>query len=749
MWRTSLVALVALAFTGSHGIGADPASTPQRHALLIGCTKYPNCKRIKTLNGPPNDVRLFSGILTERFGFEEKNIVRLVGWGDDPAHRPTHDNIVDAFEQLEKKATVNTQIVILMTGHGTQVPIPETQSNPLDAKNPEPDGLDEVFLPADVSEWSKNGLGNAIRDDQIGGWLDAMRNKGASVWILFDCCHSGTISRGDEISRSAEPGDLEVPLDVMKNLRTAAIPRDYPTEDVLAIERIGRSNSPEGSVTAFYAAQSFQRAPELPRPSGASRDPGNYYGLLTYVVSQALLEQPEGRSLTYRELSQIVLGRYRSERGNRGPNPAFDIRDNREVLGLTAKDWPRQSSLAYERYGGELRVVGGTVRGLTPGSVLKLASWDGGADASKPFAFVRVKSSSATAAVVEPCDHDGIKAVSIDAIPEIGRCELVSRDLGDMRIRVRILPSSDKTLAFQNAVLSESLERLPEASKAMIKKADADEPAWTLWLASPTEALAEGITLKQPKILLVHSDALTGVRKGQGDTMTAEAGVAADLSRLSAQYPIATAMDLAALFDEDIQRIFAWQCLWRLSGQMAGQSAEQDSVKIEVAAVRSADDPNPGEMLRGGVLHPGQFVEARVVNPSDEDMWVTVLFLGADHSIEVFVSDGVAKEKALSPFRFQINDSSYGNEGLIVLSMPMSQYRQEPDFRFLEQTGLGLRKRGGGNRLAVPEPTTPFGMLVRNALRGAQTRGPVAKAPENPDFTSWTWTTLPSTKQSR
>ena len=69
------------------------------------------------------------------------------------------------------------QVMIYMSGHGTQVPIPEKQTNPLDPRNPEPDGKDEIFLPSDVKSWSAEGVENAIRDDDIGQWLDAIRGR--------------------------------------------------------------------------------------------------------------------------------------------------------------------------------------------------------------------------------------------------------------------------------------------------------------------------------------------------------------------------------------------------------------------------------------------------------------------------------------------------------------------------------------------------------------------------------------------
>ena len=41
-------------------------------------------------------------------------------------------------------------------------------------------------------------------DDEIGGALDAIRDKGAFVWVIFDNCHSGTATRGVPIDEIAE-----------------------------------------------------------------------------------------------------------------------------------------------------------------------------------------------------------------------------------------------------------------------------------------------------------------------------------------------------------------------------------------------------------------------------------------------------------------------------------------------------------------------------------------------------------------
>src|SRR5690606_15651718 len=111
----------------------------------------------------------------------------------DPAKRPTCANIEAAFERLIAKAASGSQVVILLSGHGFRFPLPESQTEPLDPNNPEPDGLDEAFLPADYQAGK-----NMILDNQIAAWLDELRGKGSHVWIVFDSCHSGTMMRGGE-----------------------------------------------------------------------------------------------------------------------------------------------------------------------------------------------------------------------------------------------------------------------------------------------------------------------------------------------------------------------------------------------------------------------------------------------------------------------------------------------------------------------------------------------------------------------
>ena len=131
--------------------GADgPAEGGDRRALLVGCTRY-ELPSVPELWGPANDIPLWQKTLIEDFGFPEGQVTTLLGWPDDPERRPTIANIARAFEDLIGRAAPGHQVVVVLSGHGAQVPVPADRRF---AENPEPDGLDEVFLPADVRSWT-------------------------------------------------------------------------------------------------------------------------------------------------------------------------------------------------------------------------------------------------------------------------------------------------------------------------------------------------------------------------------------------------------------------------------------------------------------------------------------------------------------------------------------------------------------------------------------------------------------------
>lgn len=711
---------------------AADASKTENYALLVGCTRYR--RSIDELWGPANDVPLLAELLREHFGFAQEDITQLVGWPEAPEKRPTHENIVGAFNDLVEKAGPGVRIAILLSGHGTQVPIPESQTNPLDPKNPEPDGMDEVFLPADIESWSGDGLANAIRDNQIGGWLKAMRAEGAHVWILFDCCHSGTMTRGpgEERDRRVLPQTLGIPK---RRLQEAASKANAvgaersrgsggPPEDA-ALERLADADQP-GTVAAFYAAQSFEKAPELPRPSDAPRTREHYYGLLSYMVSQTL--QQRTAPLTYRELGQLILSKYRGERGSRGPTPFFHGDLDQEVLGTRV--WPDRARIVLQRDDGDLRLNAGELLGLNPGTILAVHPPPGVPEPDRILGHVRVTSVTPTTAAVESCKYQDHSETAADKLPELGRCEVVWQDVGEMRIRLALRPAEDP-------LLKEALQALNKEVRPLVNiVADSSEANWSLHRVRPEQAHRQyEIRLTEPKVLLVHAGTFLGGGQ-QGPAAEQEDSEPVSLAqRVFGRYPADDPQQLATVLARDLPKIFTWQNVWRIASRTGQASDDESQLTLDVRD-EHGNEPIPSQ------LTAGQRIKVRLKNEGFDDLHVTLLFLDGNFGIEIIYTGALEGGEQLSKTG-SITGDSVGAEGFIALAVPVEELQGPADYGFLKQTPLGHASRGSRGRMRGPPPESPFGQLMHAATFGTDTRGFATNTSDTPQVVSRSWVTLP------
>ena len=214
----------------------------------------------------------WSRVLVRRFGFDEREVRSLVGWPEDPADRPTRENIVKGVQHLLAKSLAGDQAVIVLAGHGAQIPASAPAPG---AGHVEVDGLDEVFLPADVKSWAEGRLENAIIDDEIGQF----RQKGVHVWVVFDCCHASGLARptssrnGDAVPdhRVVHFEDLKIPRP-LPDPSQAKGPTGAATEvDPGWLDKGWARGEGSGSVVAFYACRGFEVTLELPRPKDAPK----------------------------------------------------------------------------------------------------------------------------------------------------------------------------------------------------------------------------------------------------------------------------------------------------------------------------------------------------------------------------------------------------------------------------------------------------------------------------------------------
>jgi hypothetical protein len=82
-------------------------------------------------------------------------------------------------------------VLIYYAGHGSQ------QVNSL---SQEADKMDETIVPSDT--WKK-GV-NDIRDKEQAKIYNAFLDKGVKLTLILDCCHSGSMSRGAIMYKTAK-----------------------------------------------------------------------------------------------------------------------------------------------------------------------------------------------------------------------------------------------------------------------------------------------------------------------------------------------------------------------------------------------------------------------------------------------------------------------------------------------------------------------------------------------------------------
>ena len=379
--------------SGDEGIVGDGPC----FALLVGVTRYQTFPSLD-LEGPANDVVLMRKLLTERYGFPDANVVILSGaeGATVPSRLPTRANIEREMTELAKKVDgkKGARVVVHLSGHGTRQP-------DLLRPDPKPDGMSEVFLPADFSGWDKEAkrLRNSVVDFELRDWLKAVQEKGASVWVVVDSCYSGTIARGLAVPRKVDNPDV-----------TLAIPRAAYQQ---AEQRVGgaKGGGPSGllpidkpGLVAIYAALPSEPTYEDRLPFDAPEEQTKKYGLLTWFLCEALNDQKTKGvvDVTYTELVLRIQAKYRRN-GLSYPTPLVEGADrDRLVLGTK----PRRTTIFLTKLkNGRLQINAGRLHGLLENTVLAIFPPAGQGAADKPLGHVRIAKAGTVQSTVEPWDE--------------------------------------------------------------------------------------------------------------------------------------------------------------------------------------------------------------------------------------------------------------------------------------------------------------------------------------------------------
>lgn len=453
-----LVPLLVAALSGSLP-PQEPISpaAPVRSArvLLVGCTEYPFLTKeggkvagsnTIALAGPVNDVDLFAKTLEEVFAVPASRMTKLAGWPADESARPTKSNIVRALQELERAAQKGEWIVVYMAGHGSQQP------SSSESLSDEPDGLDEVFLPADVRP-SPDGekIPNGLSDDEIADLVRRIRAKGADVWLVIDSCHSGTMLRGggadDVVLRFVSPDRLGVRG--AGGRKKSAAPAAAKPSDAFTTD----------GIVAFYGAQSFGSAPEMKLPPDAEKP--EPHGLYTYLLAREL--HALGSTASYGELATRVTAAYQAFPCNLTVPLAEG--DLSQIVGSGAR---AQTPPLFLFIGnGPLRLDHGMLAGIETGVVLEVARPDD--PAGPPIAQVEVTRAGLHEAEVT------LKSGTLPAGPATCTARLHSRSLSEFRLSIALVTADEKPV---------KIDALPEAARLALQEKAARFPI----VADPAKA---------------------------------------------------------------------------------------------------------------------------------------------------------------------------------------------------------------------------------------------------------------------
>lgn len=239
----------------------------QKHALLIGISDYPQYEYADASWAPihgANDVQLISPLLAKQ-GFAINTLLNEAA---------THRAIENGFERLKRDVQTGDIVYIHLSGHGQAVE---------DEDGDEADGWDEAFIPYDAERsYRLNGYQgeNHLLDDELNDYLNAIRRKAGEngiVYVSMDACHAGSSYRGEEEQDSAYVRGTEIGFSKTGKTYTPRINRSGNV----------RIDTEKGMAPIFMleSCRSYEVNLEI-------KQNGNYYGPMSYYISQQLLTMP-------------------------------------------------------------------------------------------------------------------------------------------------------------------------------------------------------------------------------------------------------------------------------------------------------------------------------------------------------------------------------------------------------------------------------------------------------------------------
>ena len=434
--------LLPLLLAWPAGAGRARSDEPAKRALLVGISSYDRGGAEDWWDlSSSGDLQAISLLLQRRFGFAPEEILIL-----EKPEETTGDAIVSAFESWLIEPTRPGDVVYFhYSGHGSEMP---------DDDGDEIDGLDECLIPTDYV--SRHDASRNIRDDKLADLLDALaKREPASVTLTFDCCYSGTATRG---GRQAIRGQA------WRGERPRAATRGGGQDD-------GPSGLLPGShpAASHYVVLSATSQGQVASETDDGAD--GSMGLFTWAFTRAAADAPAGSSYRslFERIANLMLER------NRDQNPQIEGQLDRVLFDGRYAPPPTYLPVTLDP-GAGLVLEAGALQGMTVGSRLTIYP-AGTMDflAAEPIARAKVAFADLNYCTLEL--EPGYSGGATDSIFLAARAVEEMHHYGDDRLLVDL--SGLAAWSGRPALLRE-IEALPLA-----RVAQANEGGWDLRLTGP------------------------------------------------------------------------------------------------------------------------------------------------------------------------------------------------------------------------------------------------------------------------
>ncbi len=668
------------------GIAVDCAVARTNHAIVVGVSAYPELGEDLWLVGPRYDAEMVAAYLTTQapIAFDDSNVTVLAD-GVDGAGDPTSVNIRAAFADLARVAEPGDFVYLHFSGHGTQAPalVPDSEQ----------DGLDELFLPSDVTGWDMQTgtVPNALVDDEIGAMIGALLEGGVNVWAVFDSCHSGTVTRGAtlgdeedrERSRRLDPSALGVPAAAMHDAGRVTT-RGAPTaidETVIDLQA-----GDEGRFVYFYAAQTNETTPEMPLPAN---DPDRVpHGLFTFTVLQTLAQNP---GLTYRQLGQEVLRRY-STAYRVQPTPLFEGALDLPVFatdqgeGGRVEQWPVRS----ER--GTYSIGAGRVHGLQRDDELVLL----------PTAVASQDDAIASVRLTRVTDFQSEFEVADGGFVFIEPGSYVRLTGADVAFTLKAaLPDPDTVPEADRAAIDDIMASLTEFQQSGLR----------LELVEPGARADMALDVAGGAVWLVAAGA-TRVPDGPNRTV-------------SVRYADRERAETVALLADSLARIARVSNLLKV-----GEAFSMNDVALDITFYREAADTGertpiaPPDVPQ---MKPDDAIFLEATNNTRGPLDLNILYVGSTYAIDWMYNWRINPGETLRDGVLYIASGSYGRERMLSIVTEATPQSALADFSWLTQPALPAeRSTRGGTGFVGALQEAGFGTTTRAASRMQRGAGSAA-----------------------